>query len=374
MTAARRTSVSSTGVERGDRAGDVDRANPEIARLKAALDGLDGTPPAGRTIVIGGEAGIGKSRLVSALIETAVDGGATALVGACLPTPTGSVPYAPFVEALRELTRSTEPGRLAGLLGPARDEIGRLFPEMGGPARTPGGGGYSRPEPMEADRAGQGRLFEAILTVFERLGRNGPIVLAIEDIQWADVGTRSLIAFLSRNLRNQPVVLLVTLRTDDPDPLVPTTRLLGELERQSWVERIELGPLSAPRWQACCARSVAVAGRRRRSLMGSWHGREATRSSSSSSRRRMAASRRIGVCRPACATCSPADSARCLSGRGRSFGVPPPRDGASTRTLASPRSHRSSGRRGPAAGRRSRRAGGCRSDGWRLRVPSRPAC
>ena len=38
------------------------------------------------------------------------------------------------------------------------------------------------------------------------------------------------------------MVLLVTLRTDDPDPLVPTTRLLGELERQSWVERIELDP------------------------------------------------------------------------------------------------------------------------------------
>ena len=114
--------------------------------MKAALDGLDGTPPAGRTIVIGGEAGIGKSRLVSALIETAVDGGATALVGACLPS--GSVPYAPLVEALRELTRSTEPGRLALPLGPARDEIGRLFPEMDGPARTPGGGEVDPGRPL----------------------------------------------------------------------------------------------------------------------------------------------------------------------------------------------------------------------------------
>ena len=115
------------------------------------------------------------------------------------PRPWSVRAYAHRLRAVRAVrrsapraTRSTEPGRLAGLLGPARDEIGRLFPEMDGPARTPGGGELRPPpEPMEADRAGQGRLFEAILTVFERLGRNGPIVLAIEDIQWADVGTEA---------------------------------------------------------------------------------------------------------------------------------------------------------------------------------------
>jgi DNA-binding CsgD family transcriptional regulator/tetratricopeptide (TPR) repeat protein len=219
----------------------------EVARLEAALEGLGATPADGRTIVIGGEAGIGKSRLVAALVEIARERGAAVLVGACLPSPTGSVPYAPFVEALRGLTRSTEPGRLAGLLGPARDEIGRLFPEIAHPIAAPPGRAMApRPDASEADRSGQGRLFEAILTVLERLGRDTPIVLVIEDVQWADVGTRSLITFLSRNLREQPALMLLTVRTDDADPIGPigpTVRLLAELERQRWVERIELGPL-----------------------------------------------------------------------------------------------------------------------------------
>jgi DNA-binding CsgD family transcriptional regulator/tetratricopeptide (TPR) repeat protein len=228
----------------------------ELAQSKAALDGLVATPPAGRTIVIGGEAGIGKSRLAGAVIDLAVERDYAALIGACLPTGSGSVPYAPFVEALRELTRSVEPGRLAGLLGPAREEIGRLLPEIGRPAAP----GRATPvDPIEADRAGQGRLFEAVLTILERLAREQPIVLAIEDVQWADVGTRSLITFLSRNLRRQPVLLLLTVRTDDLDPLLPTVRMLAELERQPWVERIELGPLGRSD-VASLLRAIAVDG------------------------------------------------------------------------------------------------------------------
>lgn len=214
--------------------------------MQAVLDGLDSSPPAGRTIVIGGEAGIGKSRLVGVAIEMAAERNDMALIGACLPTGSGSVPYAPFVEALRELTRSAEPGRLAALLGPARDEIGRLLPEVSRSAAPGGGATPPGVDAVEADRAGQGRLFEAVLTVLERLGRDQPVILAIEDVQWADVGTRSLITFLSRNLRHQPVLLLLTVRTDDPDPVIPTVRMLAELERQSWVERIELGPLGRP--------------------------------------------------------------------------------------------------------------------------------
>ena len=109
MTAARRTSVSSTGVEReGIGQGTLIGRTREIARLKAALDGLDGTPPAGRTVVIGGEAGIGKSRLVRSLLDAATAGGANTLTGACLPTGSGAIPYAPFVEAIRGLTRSVK--------------------------------------------------------------------------------------------------------------------------------------------------------------------------------------------------------------------------------------------------------------------------
>jgi DNA-binding CsgD family transcriptional regulator len=206
----------------------------ELARLQSALDAA--TEGRGRTIVIGGEAGIGKSRLVAALVGAATAGGAQVLLGACLPTGTGVIPYAPFVEALRGLTRSVEPARLPALLGPARGEIGRLLPETASHA-------IDDRDRFEGDRAGQGRLFEAILTVLERMSRSRATVLVIEDVQWADDGTRSLITFLSRNLRAARVLVLVTIRSEDIDPGGPVSRFIAELERHDWVERIELEPL-----------------------------------------------------------------------------------------------------------------------------------
>jgi DNA-binding CsgD family transcriptional regulator len=206
----------------------------ELAQLQSALGSA--IDVRGRTVVIGGEAGIGKSRLVASLVDAARADGAYTLVGACLPTGSGAIPYAPFVEAIRGLTRSVEPGRLQGLLGPARDEIGRLLPELS--SRTVDDG-----EGHEGDRTGQGRMFEAILTIFERLARSAVVVLVVEDVQWADDGTRSLTAFLSRNLRDARLLLLVTIRTEEVDSGGSASRFMAELERHEWVERIELEPL-----------------------------------------------------------------------------------------------------------------------------------
>jgi DNA-binding CsgD family transcriptional regulator len=211
----------------------VGRAS-QLAHLQGAL-GL-AAEGRGRTVVIGGEAGIGKSRLVASLVDAARAEGAYALVGACLPTGSGVIPYAPFVEAIRGLTRSVEPGRLQGLLGPARDEIGRLLPEL---ASQP----VADVEGYEGDGTGQGRLFEAILTVFERVARSAVVVLVVEDVQWADEGTRSLTAFLSRNLRGARLLLLVTVRTEEVDAGGSASRFIAELERHDWVERIEVEPL-----------------------------------------------------------------------------------------------------------------------------------
>ncbi|HET7494711.1 MAG TPA: AAA family ATPase [Candidatus Limnocylindrales bacterium] len=221
------------GLERGAVVG----RDRELVQLMAASDAA--ARGEGRTVIVGGEAGIGKSRLVTTLAGVARARGAAVLVGACLPTGIGAIPYAPFVEALRGLTRSVEPERIPALLGPARDEVGRLIPEVATVvARST--------DRSESDRTGQGRLFEAILTVLERLARSSTVVLVVEDVQWADAGTRALLGFLSRNLREAPVLILVTVRTDDLDAGDPTLRFIGELERDPWVERIELGPLAQP--------------------------------------------------------------------------------------------------------------------------------
>ncbi|MEA2578500.1 MAG: hypothetical protein QOD78_2088, partial [Chloroflexota bacterium] len=203
----------------------------EEARLESALDAaVDGR---GSTVIVGGEAGIGKSRLVGRLADTARNRGATVLSGACLAAGSGAIPYAPFVEALRGLTRSVEPALLAALLGPARSEIARLLPEVA--PRT-----QDTPTHIEFDRAGQTRLFEAVLGVIERQAGRGPVVLVVEDIQWADDGTRGLLGFLSRNLRQASVLLLATLRTDELARRDPALAFIAELERDAWVQRMDL--------------------------------------------------------------------------------------------------------------------------------------
>ena len=83
-----------------------------------------------RTVLVAGEAGIGKTRLVDDVRGARHAGGGRVLTGGCLALASGGLPYAPFVEALRALVRDTDPGRLPALLGPNRDELARLMPEV----------------------------------------------------------------------------------------------------------------------------------------------------------------------------------------------------------------------------------------------------
>jgi len=107
----------------------------ELAHLRAALAAVVETRMA-RCVVIGGEAGIGKSRLVRRFLDEVA--GATVLEGACLELGADSLPYAPFVEILRELVRGTPEGQLAAVLGPGRVEVTRLLPELAARAASSG--------------------------------------------------------------------------------------------------------------------------------------------------------------------------------------------------------------------------------------------
>jgi DNA-binding CsgD family transcriptional regulator len=178
--------------------------------------------------LLGGEAGIGKTRLAEQLAATASQQGVRVLRGACVPLGEEGLPFAPVTQALRDL----DAAELEAVAGPARAELGRLLPDL-----PWGGEAAAGPAVMGA---GQGRLFELLLGVIERLAANAPLMLVMEDLHWADRSTRDLVAFLAASLRSGRVLLVLTFRSDELDRRHPLRELLGELARNRRVQRLEL--------------------------------------------------------------------------------------------------------------------------------------
>ncbi len=191
-----------------------------------------------RFVLVGGNAGIGKSRLVAELVGSPGTE-VRAMIGGCLAIADGGLPYAPLAEALRRLVRELDPATLDHVLGPARAELARLVPELAGAGPATVG-----PPAGSAGRTGQARLFELLLGLLGRLGADRPVVLVVEDVHWADEATRDLLTYLVANLRVEPVVVVATLRTDVAGGDPGIDRWLVDLMRGPGCERIDLGPLS----------------------------------------------------------------------------------------------------------------------------------
>ena len=216
---------------------------PELGRLADAYGRVGAGEP--WTVVVAGEAGIGKTRLVGAFAATVRAAGGRVMVGGCLPLGAGGLPYGPLVEAFRALFRDVDPGALPALLGPSRAELARLMPEVRTAAERRTVADVTDPDSPSGrdtveDRFAQLRLFELVLGVLERLARVSPVVVIVEDLQWADPSTRDLVAFLVRNLRDERVLLVATIRTDETDPSGAFLSYLAGLERGDRVDRIDL--------------------------------------------------------------------------------------------------------------------------------------
>ncbi|WP_371781184.1 AAA family ATPase [Streptosporangium subroseum] len=203
----------------------------ELADLAEAFE--QARKNAAATVLLGGEAGVGKSRLIGCFAERAAGDGAHVLIGGCVELSTEGLAYAPFTAAIRQLVRESSAEEVAALLpeGGARD-LARLLPEFGEPSGD-----------LEGDTA-RARLFEQILTLLERLAERRPVILIIEDIHWADRSSRDLIAFLSRNLRTAPVLMILTYRSDDLHRQHPLRPVLAELGRLDGVLRLDLPRLT----------------------------------------------------------------------------------------------------------------------------------
>ena len=229
----------------------------EMAALESALDAARQGEPA--AVLVGGEAGMGKTRLIGEFTAAARGAGVRVLTGACLELGADGLPFSPFTAMLRELVRQIGPAEIAGLLsgsGRAARELARLLPELApeaAPAGEPGGTvpvtGFGRPGSVHegAERAGEARahLFEGFLSLLERLAEEQPLALIVEDAHWADRSSRDLLAFLvgyQRAMRN--VLIVVTFRSDELHRTHPLRPLLAELARIDWVDRAELPRLT----------------------------------------------------------------------------------------------------------------------------------
>jgi DNA-binding CsgD family transcriptional regulator len=191
----------------------------EVSALQAAF-GDERT----RLVLIAGEAGIGKSRLVGEFV-TRLGSEASVLAGGCLAAGPEPVPFAPFAAVMRELVRSRGAAELARLL-PPRPALARWLPELAAEA--------GRPE-VAPDTIG---LFGEILTVLEQLA---PVVVVLEDLHWADGSSLQLLAFLAANLAVGDVLLVGTFRPGEAGPLRTT---VAELRRNLGVRFLAPEPLT----------------------------------------------------------------------------------------------------------------------------------
>jgi DNA-binding CsgD family transcriptional regulator/tetratricopeptide (TPR) repeat protein len=204
----------------------------ELARLRHLLARATDSDNEPLVALLGGEAGVGKTRLVEQLAAAASAQGVRVLSGRCVPLGEEGVPFAPVIEALRGLAGELDPAELAAVAGSARADLGRLLPDLGG--------GGEAAAAAQLTGAGQGRLFELLLGVIQRLAARGPLLWVMEDLHWADRSTRDLLAFLAAALRSGPVLVVGTFRSDELYRAHPLRRLLGELARNRRVQRLEL--------------------------------------------------------------------------------------------------------------------------------------
>ncbi|WP_392757502.1 AAA family ATPase [Streptomyces sp. LN590] len=210
------------------RAGELTSLTDALARATAGLPGLPGAPGGEpQALLIGGEAGVGKTRLVEEFLTAAGRREAVVAVGGCVEIGADGLPYAPFSTALRALRR-TLPDEMAAACAGQEGELARLLPELGEADRD------------ATDEHGTARLFELTARLLERISADRPVVLVLEDLHWADASTRHLLAYLFRTLRSGRLVVVGTYRADDIHRRHPLRPLLAELDRLRTVRRIEL--------------------------------------------------------------------------------------------------------------------------------------
>ncbi|MGO1166991.1 MAG: helix-turn-helix transcriptional regulator [Janibacter sp.] len=197
---------------------------PELARLRRG-GGLDGSA-AGGSVLLSGDAGIGKSRLVAEVAAEAVERNRVVVTGHCVGAGGAALAWLPFVELTADL-EAQAPDAVRETLD-SHPALAALLP-----------GGTSGPSPADPARIG-----EAVHALLTATARDRPVLVVIEDVHWADDSSRDLLTLLLTRGFSTAASLLVTYRSDDLHRRHPLHDVLSVWTRLPLVTRLDLTPLS----------------------------------------------------------------------------------------------------------------------------------
>jgi len=200
----------------------------------------------GQVLLISGEAGIGKTRLVREIVTRAEVLGGWALTGNSYPE--GSTPFAPFRQIVREVYRSKAqeimddgfslPEFVFADLLTLAPELRSIFPESPSTIIK-----SSQISSSAGPQAEQQRLFEGLTFFFTTISRHAPLLLVLEDTQWSDSGSLQLLIQLARNTYQERVMLVITYRTEELEEATLLQKALHEIDRGRSATRLSLKPL-----------------------------------------------------------------------------------------------------------------------------------
>jgi DNA-binding CsgD family transcriptional regulator len=192
-----------------------------------------------RHIVVMGEAGVGKSRLLADAAELAGVAGIRVLTGGCVSMGDSVLPFAPYAEVIRDLMAQDGSSQTRGMAGWGARDLARLVPAL------------ATDELQDAaDPVSQLRLFEAVLDLLRRVASRGPLMVQLEDLHWADGGTLAATTFLFRSIRDEPISIICTVRSDEIGSAHGLRDWLAEASRSERVQRLDLERLSVDETQA----------------------------------------------------------------------------------------------------------------------------
>ncbi|MGD9048291.1 MAG: AAA family ATPase, partial [Anaerolineae bacterium] len=188
-------------------------------------------------VLIRGEAGVGKTRLVEGLAEQLRWQGARVLWGRSYEFER-ALPYQPVAEALRMAVSTVSPTELAGCPPWVLGGVARLVPELGDR--------HSELEVVAAVRPDQeqARLFDGIARFLGELSDHGALLVVVEDLHWASESTLAMLHFLARHLVEFPILLIGTLRPEELGELHPLLDLQRRLDREELADLLPLPRLS----------------------------------------------------------------------------------------------------------------------------------